>query len=58
LSQGCTVEGGHPVPVAQGFIESVPVLAYVPGSLIAVGVVLFGLLAVYAVYWIIFRMGK
>jgi hypothetical protein len=35
-----------------------PVLAYVPGALIAVGVVLFGLLAIYAIYWIIFRMGK
>ena len=46
------------MPVVQGLIESVPELAAVPGSLIAVGVVLFGLLAVYAVYWIIFRMGK
>lgn len=46
------------MPVVQGSIGSVSMLAYVPGSLIAVGVVLFGLLAIYAIYWIIFRMGK
>lgn len=43
------------MPFVQGFM---PVLAYVPGSLIAVGVILFGLLAIYSIYWIIFRMGK
>jgi hypothetical protein len=38
--------------------ESVPVVAWVQGTLIAVGVVLFVALAVYAIWWIVFRMGK
>lgn len=46
------------MPFVQGSIESVPMVAYIPGLLIAVGVVLFAVLAIYAIYWIIFRMGK
>jgi hypothetical protein len=33
-------------------------VAYVPGTLLAVGFILAGVLAVYAIYWLIFRMGK
>lgn len=44
--------------LAQSLIDPAPVVAYVSGWLIAAGVVLFGLLAIYAIYWIIFKMGK
>jgi 4-amino-4-deoxy-L-arabinose transferase-like glycosyltransferase len=30
----------------------------ISGWLIAAGVILFGVLAIYAIYWIVFRMGK
>ena len=40
---------------AEGFM---PVVAFTAGTLIAVGVVIFGLMAIYAIWWMIFRMGK
>ena len=46
------------MPFLQGSIEAVPMLALARGSLIALGVVLFFLLGAYAIYWIIFKMGK
>jgi hypothetical protein len=46
------------VPFVQGSIEAVSMLALARGALIALGVVLFFLLAAYAIYWIIFKMGK
>jgi hypothetical protein len=46
------------MPFAQGSIGFVPVVAVIPGWLIAAGVILFGVLAIYAIYWIVFRMGK
>jgi hypothetical protein len=35
-----------------------PLVAFTPGTLIAVGVVIVGLMAIYAIWWLIFRMGK
>jgi hypothetical protein len=35
-----------------------PVVAYTAGTLIAVGAVIVGLMAIYAIWWLIFRMGK
>jgi hypothetical protein len=35
-----------------------PMSAFAPGTLIAVGVVIVGLMAIYAIWWLIFRMGK
>ena len=52
---------GHDTPgmsVALVPAEFVPLVAWVQGTLIAVGVVLFVALAVYAIWWIVFRMGK
>lgn len=43
------------VSSAQGFTSP---MAFAPGTLIAVGVVIVGLMAIYAIYWLIFRMGK
>lgn len=40
---------------AQGVTRLV---AFTPGTLIAVGVVIGGLMAIYAIWWLIFRMGK
>jgi hypothetical protein len=47
-----------PMLLVRGPVGFVPVVAVIPGWLIAAGVILFGLLAIYAVYWIVFRMGK
>jgi hypothetical protein len=46
------------VSFMQAFIEPSPMVAYIPGLLIAVGVVLFFVLGAYAIWWMIFRMGK
>ncbi|HEU4356302.1 MAG TPA: hypothetical protein VFT27_12000 [Actinomycetota bacterium] len=35
-----------------------PLVALTPGTLIAIGVVIGGLMAIYAIWWLIFRMGK
>ena len=35
-----------------------PMSAFAPGTLIAVGVVIVGLMAIYAIWWLIFRMGE
>jgi hypothetical protein len=47
-------EVGNMFP-APGFA---PVVAFTAGTLIAVGVVIVGLMAIYAIWWLIFRMGK
>ena len=46
------------MPFAQGSIGLAPMLAYTPGLLIAVVAIGMGLLAIYAVWWLIFKMGK
>ncbi len=44
---------------ANSFIESLPMAAWAAGSFIILALVLGGgALAIYAIYWIIFKMGK
>lgn len=59
MSCGCGPRGrcGH-VSAAQGSIGSMPVLAYTPGFLIIVGIVLVGVLAIVGVYYLFFRTEK
>jgi hypothetical protein len=46
------------MPVAQSFTDAAPLLAYRTGTLVLVGVVLGVVLAIYAIYWLVFRAGK
>jgi hypothetical protein len=46
------------MPFAQRLIEFAPMLAWRYGTLVFVGIILGGVLTVYCVYWIIFKMGK
>jgi len=46
------------MPVAQSFIDAVALLALEYGTLVMVGLVLGGALALYAIYWLVFRAGK
>jgi hypothetical protein len=43
---------------AQRFIESVPMVAWMAGTLVVLGCVLAVAFAIYAIYWMIFKMGK
>lgn len=46
------------MPFAQGSIGFEPMVAWITGALVVVGCVLLFLLAAYAIYWMIFKMGK
>jgi hypothetical protein len=47
------------VPFSQGFIESTPMVAYAAGTFVVVGLcVLAAALVIYAIYWMIFKVGK
>ena len=43
---------------SQGAVGSASLVAFTPGFFIAVGFILAGLLAIYAIWWLIFRAGK
>ena len=42
----------------QGSVAVAPMIARIPGLFIALGLILTVVLAVYAIYWLIFKMGK
>jgi hypothetical protein len=46
---GSTEKGGH---------VQLALLAWTAGLLIAIACILFGIFAIYAIWWIIFRLGK
>ena len=44
--------------IAHSFIGSAPLLAWKGGTLVFLGIALGVVLAIYAVYWMIFKCGK
>jgi hypothetical protein len=47
------------MPFANSLVESLPMVAWVFGSFIVVALFLGGAaLAIYAIYWLFFKMGK
>ena len=46
------------MPFAHSLSEFAPMLAWRVGTLTVLAVVLGGVLAIYAIYWMIFKMGK
>jgi hypothetical protein len=46
------------MPFANSLIGFAPMIAWIAGTLMVVAIVLGGVLAIYAIYWIIFKMGK
>jgi hypothetical protein len=60
-SRPCLVDRGKEdvtVALAHNLIEAAPLLAVRGGTLVVVGVVFGIVLALYAVYWMIFKVGK
>jgi hypothetical protein len=49
---------GAPPPSCLGDIVTAAMLAWTMGSLLAVGLVVVGLLTAYAIYYLVFRLGK
>jgi hypothetical protein len=47
-----------PAAVLFGDIVTTAMLAWTMGSLLAVGLVVVGLLTAYAIYYLVFRLGK
>jgi hypothetical protein len=48
----------RPAAVLFGDIVTTAMLAWTMGSLLAVGLVVVGLLTAYAIYYLVFRLGK
>jgi hypothetical protein len=46
------------MPFAHSLIESAPMLAFRAGTFVVLGLILGGVLVIYAIYWMIFKMGK
>ena len=46
------------MPLAQRFIESGFMVAWMAGTLVVLGALMGFALAIYAIYWMIFKMGK
>ncbi len=44
--------------VAQSFLGSGPMVAWMAGTLVVLAMVMGVALAIYAIYWLIFKMGK